>query len=187
MLREHVDFKGTSLQITWYTSCLLAPPHVSNSAVEIKLRKWLSAENALWFVGLSNPSCRRAPGFNNNTTGAHETMMEKESRCKRMGSATDRCGGNLALQLVNGMVAICCQFPVCTATGKQGAAVKQTRVVGNRLLLFPQHLTPRIISTSDKNPNSVTRTRARSNKLHPQFMDDDYRIETGRLDGIQPV
>lgn len=38
----------------------------------------MSAENALWFVGPSNPSCSRAPGFNNNVMGTHETDRERD-------------------------------------------------------------------------------------------------------------
>lgn len=133
-------------------------------------------------MGLSNPSCSSAPGFNNNATGAHETawsVMATESRCSRMGSATDRCVGNLALQLVDGTMAMCCQFPaVGTATGKLGAAVEQTGV-GVTYCCFRNICYPVSSAQRDTDLNSVTWTRARGETDSPaQFMAADYQIET---------
>lgn len=80
-----------------------------------------------------------------------------------------------------------CRFPaVGTATGNQGAAVGQTGV-GVTYCCF-RHICYSVSSAHRTNLNSVTWTRARGETDSPaQFMADDEQIETGRLDGVQPV
>lgn len=99
--------------------------------------------------------------------------MGTENRCSRRGSATDRCVGNLALQLLSGTIAMCCRFPaVGTATGTQGAAVEQTGV--GVTYCCSRHISYPVSSAHRTNLNSVMWTRARGETDSPaQFMADD--------------